>query len=271
MAFWGVSLKPGATKGVDSPQGDIMHLSQACLHEPRDGKNYVCAKVNGTSYALACLEKGKKEHDNFDLFFSSGDCVFVNKGQSEVHLTGYFEPDGMDEESEEEQPVPVRAQSPKAVAAGSPKAVVAGSPKKGAPVPQEDSDDDDEEGEESEEESAPPAKAASPKVGSPKAAPVIDDDDSDEGGEESEMMGDFEDEESEEEASPPPAKKAKADPEDAWVSAMHAFLKKHGKTPLGTMGTKVPRPADVPKTKLRVVFEKHKGKFTINGENVEAK
>jgi len=268
MAFWGVALKPGQTKGVDSPQGDIMHLSQACLHEPKDGKNYVLAKVKGQSYSLACLEKGKKEHDNFDLFFSSADCTFTNKGQSDVHLTGYFEPDGMDDAGSEEEAAPP-GKSPKAAVATSPKkspAVAASSPKKPA-VPEDDSDLDDEEGEESEMLDFPEDEESEEEP--TKAAAKADSDDDD-----------MEDEESEEEA-PPPAKKAKtgipgspkkaASPEDAWVQMLYEYLKKNGKKSFGDMGTAVPRPADVPKQKLRALFGKYQAKFALNGEMVSAK
>merc|ERR1711957_418277 len=118
-------------------------------------------------------------------------------------------------------------------------------------------------------------KAASPKVvAAAKAAAAADSDDSD----------DVEDEESEEESAAPPAKKAKTavpagspakkaagSPTDAWVNAIHAFLKKNGKKNIGDIGTAVQRPADAPKMKLKQLFEKHKDKFTVAGDSVSAK
>eukprot|EP00913_Durusdinium_trenchii_P024241 g22760.t1 len=111
--------------------GDVLHLSQACLSQPQAGKNFLQVIEGDKTYSIACLQKdgfisGKKrrsgrlatvalnssqdksEFASFDLFFRTGTCTFHNKGASEMHLTGYFEPDGMpddleDEESEEEE------------------------------------------------------------------------------------------------------------------------------------------------------------------------
>eukprot|EP00747_Dinoflagellata_sp_TGD_P183538 gnl/TRDRNA2_/TRDRNA2_38472_c0_seq1.p1 gnl/TRDRNA2_/TRDRNA2_38472_c0~~gnl/TRDRNA2_/TRDRNA2_38472_c0_seq1.p1 ORF type:complete len:125 (+),score=43.72 gnl/TRDRNA2_/TRDRNA2_38472_c0_seq1:96-470(+) len=107
MSFWGCVLKPGAKHAVKEEEGDVLHLSQACLHQPSDGKNWLQVVDSKKSYAIACLEKGKTEYASFDLFFRAGTCSFMNKGQSEVHLTGYFEPEGpgMDDEGEEEEDV----------------------------------------------------------------------------------------------------------------------------------------------------------------------
>eukprot|EP00440_Ansanella_granifera_P067593 gb/GFBE01073321.1/.p1 GENE.gb/GFBE01073321.1/~~gb/GFBE01073321.1/.p1 ORF type:complete len:128 (+),score=51.19 gb/GFBE01073321.1/:1-384(+) len=120
MSFWGCVLQPGSKFAVQ-PQdgGEVLHLSQACLHNPQPGKNYLQVESEKSKFAVACLEKGKSEYASFDLFFRAGKCTFINTGKSEIHLTGYFEPDGMgddilegeeeeeetdDEEEEEEEP-----------------------------------------------------------------------------------------------------------------------------------------------------------------------
>ncbi|CAE7193678.1 FKBP43 [Symbiodinium sp. CCMP2456] len=104
MSFWGCQLKPGAKFEVKAEEGgDVLHLSQACLHQPTAGKNFLQVVDGAKSYSIACLQKDKSEYASFDLFFRTGTCSFHNKGSSEMHLTGYFEPDGMPDDDEEEE------------------------------------------------------------------------------------------------------------------------------------------------------------------------
>jgi len=277
MAFWGCVLKPGQKKAVDVGDSDVLHLSQACLHDPKQGKNYLQVEVSGTTYSIACLEKDRREHDCLDLFFDSTTTSFVCKGTSEIHLMGYIEPsDFHDEESEEEsqqKQVLAKPGSPKAApAALSPKHSPKKSPHAAPQAQESDSDDFGEENEESEEEGL-------------EASEMFED--------EEEEEEHFEDEESEEESLPPakaaglakspkrkaedapgsPAKKPKADDSaaelDGFVKKMVAFLKTNGKTNVGQLGSKVPRPAGVPK--MKVVFEQHKDKFLVVGDAVSAK
>jgi nucleophosmin 1 len=252
MAFWGCVLKPGQTKKVESPEGEILHLSQACLAEPKDGKNYVQATVDGTTFNIACLEKGKKEHDSFDLFFDPTACAFANKGTSDVHLTGYFEPD--DGEDDEAAAAPA-----KVVAKTSPKAAAQASPKLA--------------------QASPKVAAGSPKLAAPAAAAESDSEELIEEGEESEAL-----EESEEEAAaaPPaakrkaeatpaasPAKAAKTSPvvapaggdTAAYVKALSVFLKQNGKQSLSVLGSKVVKPAGAPK--MKVVLAQNGDKFLV--------
>eukprot|EP00929_Paragymnodinium_shiwhaense_P029013 TRINITY_DN16722_c0_g1_i1.p2 TRINITY_DN16722_c0_g1~~TRINITY_DN16722_c0_g1_i1.p2 ORF type:complete len:324 (+),score=146.98 TRINITY_DN16722_c0_g1_i1:73-972(+) len=299
MAFWGCVLSPGQKKTVESPEGEILHLSQACLHNPNDGKNYIQAEVSGTTYSIACLEKGKKEHDSFDLFFDPTTCAFKNQGKSEVHLTGYFEPDDGFYEDDEEEDAPkakakakaaapkaeVKKSSPKVEAKQSPKVEAKQSPKVAA-------------------KESPKVAAQSPKQkleeALKKKAAEEDDEDSDmeegeeeliEEGEESEL------EESEAEDAPPvpakggkrkadappaaapPAKKAAASPKAApaagggdnagYVKALVEYLKKNGKTSTSTLGSKVTKPAGTPK--LKVIFTQNPDKFNVQGDQVTAK
>lgn len=265
MAFWGCVLKPGQKHPVRIEDSDVLHLSQACLHDPKDGKNYLQVDVNGTTYSIACLEKGKREHDCLDLFFDAENTSFVAKGNSEIHLMGYLEPSDFGEGSEsEEQQIVAKAASPKLAIASSPKHVAASSPKKSpkaAPVAESSEDDFDEEEEEEEE-------------------PMNSEDMSD-------LME--EGEESEEESPPPPTKSPKrqapSDPqaspakkpktdgpsaeEKGYVQKLVDHLKANGKTNLGQLGSKVPRPAGVPK--MKAVIEAHKDKFTMVGEVITLK
>jgi len=103
MAFWGCQLKPGDKQEVESKDGEVLHLSQACLHSPQPGKTVLQVQDGKDIFALAMLAKGKVEYASFDLFFKAGQCTFINKGTSELHLTGYFEPKAEDMEDEEEE------------------------------------------------------------------------------------------------------------------------------------------------------------------------
>jgi len=263
MSFWGLILKPGQKHPVESAAGDILHLSQACLHQPKGGKNYLQVTDNEKTYAIACLEKDKVEHASFDLFFSTGSCIFSCKGDTEVHLTGYFEPeqDMGDEsgESEDEVAVPVKKSplqkpgSPAAAPAKSPLMQAKANAMKNVKEDDEDEDEEEEEsmgeGEEEEEEESdeePPKKAAQQNDKKRKA------EDSPAGG---------------------PAKKAATGGNasvDAFVKQIQECLKKNGgKSKISFLGSKVQRPKDAPK--LKAVIEQHKDKFVLSGDDVELK
>eukprot|EP00929_Paragymnodinium_shiwhaense_P016468 TRINITY_DN124848_c0_g1_i1.p1 TRINITY_DN124848_c0_g1~~TRINITY_DN124848_c0_g1_i1.p1 ORF type:complete len:131 (-),score=54.03 TRINITY_DN124848_c0_g1_i1:79-471(-) len=108
MTFWGCQLKPGVPFKLEANGArEVLHLSQACLHSPGEKKTFVQVIDGKQKYAIVSLQKGKAEYASFDLFFRPGQCSFVCTGDSEVHLTGYFEPDvddgDDDEEGEEEE------------------------------------------------------------------------------------------------------------------------------------------------------------------------
>merc|ERR1712176_475267 len=103
MTFWGCQLRPGEKYMVKAEDGNVLHLSQACLNKPTEGKNYLQVVDGSNKYAIAVLEKGKSEYASLDLFFRVGQCGFLNKGASEIHLTGYFEPDNMDEDGDDDE------------------------------------------------------------------------------------------------------------------------------------------------------------------------
>jgi len=292
MTFWGTALKAGQRLAVDVPTGEVLHLSQVCLHEPKAGKNYLQVIVGGTTYSACCLEKDKVEHASLDLFFGADSPTFVNKGNTDIHMSGYIEPIDEDEEgSEEEETKPPAKAAPKAKASAAkaeaspkaaPKAKAEASPKAAPkakaeaakPAAKEDDDDDeeseegDEEGEEeeavepSEEEDPAPAetkkKAALEALAKRKAA----------------------------DQAAPPAKKAKSEgaaaatapaaaskatssKEAEYVQAVVDFLKANGKQKLSDLGAKVKRPQGVPK--MRAVVDANKDKLVLTGDVVSLK
>eukprot|EP00444_Apocalathium_aciculiferum_P067552 CAMPEP_0183560730 /NCGR_PEP_ID=MMETSP0371-20130417/95659_1 /TAXON_ID=268820 /ORGANISM="Peridinium aciculiferum, Strain PAER-2" /LENGTH=171 /DNA_ID=CAMNT_0025769033 /DNA_START=45 /DNA_END=557 /DNA_ORIENTATION=+ len=169
MSFWGTKIAPGATATIESELGDLLHLSQACLapDTPAGAGAKILVEQNGTSYAVAVLKEGGQDCCALDLFVDAKDTKLKVVGKATVHLTGYFEADGMDEdddddEEEEEEAAPkakavkaapVRAKSsPKAEVKSSPKAEVKSSPKVAATAAAAADEEDDDEDEEEEEE-----------------------------------------------------------------------------------------------------------------------
>lgn len=297
-------MKPGQKEKVNVPEDEVLHLSQVCLHDPKPGKNYLQVSVADKTLTFCCLEKDKCEHNSLDLFFGPDAPTFINKGTSEVHLSGYLEP--MDDDGEDDE----GAEAPK-VAVKEAKASPKTGPAKAEPAKTE-------------------AKKASPKAAAkvPPAAAEQDDEDDDEedeeeeeGGEEEEMEKDEEEplKEPEDKAAAakqkaaleglakrkaadgaqsaadkaaPPAKKAKAagagaspkaSPKAApaaspkagaakdseYVQQLTEFLKAHGKTRFSDLGSKVKRPPGVPK--MKNVIDANKDKFVVVGDSVELK
>mmetsp|Transcript_25520 Transcript_25520/g.66648 ORF Transcript_25520/g.66648 Transcript_25520/m.66648 type:complete len:296 (-) Transcript_25520:89-976(-) len=293
MAFWGTAVKPGTWTQGKAPEGEILHVSQACLHDPKPGKTYLQIQVSGTTYTVACLEKDKREHDALDLMFAPEDAPkFCAKGSSEIHLVGYVEPEqASDEEAAEAAVAPkaaapkasaspkmlaaaaakaspkaAPAPSPKAAPAASPKAAAKASPKLAAKKAEEDDSAESiilegEEGEEEEPRVKDPVVDADegPKKG--KAAKA----DAKEAGKRKAPA---------EAAGGPAAKKAKDDTEplkpdeSEYVQKLVAYLKTNGKTNVSLLGSKVQRPKSLPK--LKDILNKHTAKFKVTGDSVEA-
>ncbi|CAK0836449.1 unnamed protein product [Prorocentrum cordatum] len=292
MAFWGTAVKPGTWTQGKAPEGEILHVSQACLHDPKPGKTYLQIQVSGTTYTVACLEKDKREHDALDLMFAPEDAPkFCAKGSSEIHLVGYVEPEqASDEEAAEAAVAPkaaapkasaspkmlaaaaakaspkaAPAPSPKAAPAASPKAAAKASPKLAAKKAEAPAEEDDsaesiilegEEGEEEEPRVKDPVVDADegPKKG--KAAKA----DAKEAGKRKAPA---------EAAGGPAAKKAKDDTEplkpdeSEYVQKLVAYLKTNGKTNVSLLGSKVQRPKSLPK--LKDILNKHTAKFKAAG------
>ena len=104
--FWGASisnksshaLTPHIAEGEDEDLGDSLHVSNASLG-PKDSndKVYVEASVNGNKFILCSLQRDKSESVRLDLYFKPSNneeqvLLSPKGGNSEVYLTGYWEP-----------------------------------------------------------------------------------------------------------------------------------------------------------------------------------
>lgn len=94
--FFGAVLTPGVECTPDCSNGEILHISQACLYNPVSSeRTYIHVTDGEKSYALCALQKDKQENASLDLFVSTraGTTFKITGGKNEVHLIGYFEPD----------------------------------------------------------------------------------------------------------------------------------------------------------------------------------
>lgn len=104
--FFGAQLKPGqyVTPSIDDG-GEILHLSQICLIDPKDeGSTLVQINDGDKNYGIAVLQKGKCEHVSLDLFISTlrGIRLSTKGAKNEVHVVGYFEPETPEDDDESE-------------------------------------------------------------------------------------------------------------------------------------------------------------------------
>jgi len=101
--FYGVVVKAGKTVKLDSELGEVLHLSQACLNDPKDGgKTYLKLNDGTNAFTVCCLQKDKCEHTGMDLFIQTdNDAVsFTAEGKNDIHLVGYWEPHSEDTDDE---------------------------------------------------------------------------------------------------------------------------------------------------------------------------
>jgi len=275
--FWGCALKPGASHTLKEGS-EILHISQVCLADG-NGKSLVQVNDTNSTYTIACLDE-KNTMVSLDLFFNTmAPPTFVNKGKSEVHLTGYFEMTndaesdmGSDEEEEEEisesesEEVPVKnaADAKKAIAALSKKMAAVESESEEGEEDSEEDEEDFEEGDDEDDEE--------------------DDEEDSEGDEDMEEDDDEEESEAEEEApkannkrpaaavskQAPPQKVQKADDSastDSFAKQVAEFVKKNGgKQTVSAIGGKCQKPANVP-GKLKAFLAARK-EFKITGDMV---
>ncbi|CAK7343368.1 unnamed protein product [Dovyalis caffra] len=107
MEFWGVEVKSGETLKVESGEGFIVHLSQACLGEAKKdkGNESVClfVSVDDQKLVLGTLSHEKFPQIPFDLVFEKGFELSHNLKNGSVFFSGYK----FDSDSEEDLPVPV--------------------------------------------------------------------------------------------------------------------------------------------------------------------
>ena len=283
--FWGIVLKPGASHTL-TEGSDLLHVSQACLAEAKEGKCHLQVTDNNITYTIAVLEKEKNEMASLDLFFNTvAPPTFINKGKSEIHLSGYFEMsnemDSEDESIDEEVESDVEV-GEEITSASAAKAAISGIAKKNSKPVQEEEDEDEEMEEEDDEE----------------VEDEEDEDEEDEDDEEGEEEDDEEDEEDEEDdeeeeeeeeeeekkevntknnkrpapaanAQQPAAKNQKTadNSGDSFAKSIVTFLKSNGgKQSVSAIGGKVPRPAGVPKLKQFCASRKE---FKVNGDIVQ--
>ncbi|KAF8820792.1 nuclear factor NF3 [Cardiosporidium cionae] len=104
--FFGAHLKPNVPfVPTRKDGGDLLHLSQLCLYNPKQaGRTYVQVVEGNETYCVASLEKDKMEQVSIDLFLSTeNELKLQTTGASnEVHVVGFFEPEPSDLEDEDD-------------------------------------------------------------------------------------------------------------------------------------------------------------------------
>ena len=95
MSFWGCVIKPKKEAAfVPPPEGDRLHISQACLAPgaQKGAHATLLLKVgDGPALAVTSLREGMNESAALDLVLDSY-AEFSVWGAAEMHLTGYFIP-----------------------------------------------------------------------------------------------------------------------------------------------------------------------------------
>jgi len=319
--FDGLVIKGGESAELDAEHGEVFHLSQACLNDPRDGgKTYVKIVEGERSMVICCLQKDKCEHAPLDIFIHPSQASFKVEGKNEVHLVGYWEPqgdsddeggdlnlmgdeaeesEGEDDESELEDEVPALLNGGDHIK--KPEAMLSL-----AKAGEDESDEEDNEEEESDEEDEMPS--AAPKAGkglaagasankqkpqqskkieaapatkgpqvaagkakaAPKAGPQVA---ANEAGQKRKQAP------TDKASTQPPSKQAKtaAAPagkasteggDDKFESDLTEYLKKHGRTSMSELGSKVKKPAGVSK-KLAAFLKDKPTMFKVDGSHVE--
>uniref|UniRef100_A0A6N2K6Q3 Nucleoplasmin-like domain-containing protein n=1 Tax=Salix viminalis TaxID=40686 RepID=A0A6N2K6Q3_SALVM len=93
MEFWGVEVKSGEPLRVESGDGFILHLSQACLGEAKKdkGNESVCIYVNfdDQKLVLGTLSHDKIPQIPFDLVFEKDFELSHNLKNGSVYFSGY--------------------------------------------------------------------------------------------------------------------------------------------------------------------------------------
>ncbi|EEA06520.1 uncharacterized protein CMU_010120 [Cryptosporidium muris RN66] len=262
--FCGLIIKPSQKVKLDPTQGEILHLSQACLSEPKDnGRVYVQAIENNKAITICSLQKGTIEHASLDLFLSTGSDIELSViGKNEVHISGFYEPD-MHEEDEfddEDAMIGVSDEEEEEVKDGSNRNL-----KRKIQHSEDSTEEDLGEDEEIDSDEADELDLEN----------LMDDEDNDEDEDNNEDDEDDEDGDSEKEEPPVPIKntnkqsstsqktkksevqepvKKKVKPDStqnkadqAYENSIIEFLKKNGRTNLAMIGNKIKKPEGVTK------------------------
>lgn len=278
--FCGLIIKPGQKVKLDSTQGEILHLSQACLSEPKDnGRVYVQAIDNGNAYTICSLQKGTVEHASLDLFLSTSAEIELSViGKNEVHISGFYEPE-MDEEDfdDEDALMGMSDEDEEELESENNKADNKKTLKRKLPSKSDDSTDEEIEDEEIDSDEADDLDLDELIQDNDDEE---DDDEDDEDDDEDDEEEDEEKEEEEEEEEPvkvssvknknkqsastisqkakssdsqPPSKKSRVEsksqskPDQLYEESIVDFLKKNGRTNMAMIGNKIKRPEGVSK------------------------
>nr|XP_043610033.1 histone deacetylase HDT1 isoform X2 [Erigeron canadensis] len=106
MEFWGVEVKKGDTVEVKLGEGKVLHLSQACLGEPKGNKpsESVCLHitVEGKKLVLGTLHPERLPQQLFDLVFDKDFVVSHNWKNGPVYFYGYKADQPEDDQDESE-------------------------------------------------------------------------------------------------------------------------------------------------------------------------
>jgi len=293
--FYGVSVKPGQTVTLE-PEAEVLHLSQACLADPKDGaKTYLSLDNEKGQFNLCVLQKDKCEHAALDLFLA-GDSrtTFSVKGTSEVHLVGYWEPsaesdDEMDDLEGLGRELEMDSDDDETVStmpAGMPHGLDDDIDEEFDEDDDEDDEDEDDEVEDVKPKAQPQGassnkqkpKAAAGKPATPsavqpvaKAQPKGKPEPKKQAGKPQPKAKPEADNKRKAEASPtaPSDKKAKSEGGDAkFHEDLVEYLTKNGRTSFSELGSKVKKPEGVPK-KLAAFLKDKPTVFKVDGSHVE--
>ncbi|XP_050214381.1 histone deacetylase HDT1-like isoform X2 [Mercurialis annua] len=289
MEFWGVEIKAGETLKVGPEPEFIIHLSQAALGESKKGIESVplYVKINDKKILLGTLSHEKFPQLSLDIVFEKEVELSHSWKNGSVYLSGYqtLTPDAGDEDmysdeedSEDEEPLPVPVVNAGKAPQVTPKVGLAAAKAKGKPdVAKPDSS------------IKPKAKAAQPIKAEESDDDDDDESDEDEDGEGDESSGDDvsvegmsvdddsedeDDSESEDEETPKKADKGKKRQNDSALKTPVSSKKAKSGTPQKTddkknVHTATPHPAKGGKpsangTASKTQTPKSAGKFSCN-------
>ncbi len=227
--LWGTGIKEGkpfnTTSAFEDSEYPVLHISSCTLPQGKNSnKVYLTAKMGKelTNLTLGVLQRDKTDSLALDLYVHLSQGVTLSVSSGEVHLSGYFEPQGegddeaffpgdeeleSDEEAEEEgdegmQKVAQHLKDAKK------NALVNAALKEGESDEEDEEEEEEEEEEESEEIEIPqkkqkkqaPAKPQESKK-KPAVVPVEESDDEEEEEDADDILADMSDDDEEEEDS----------------------------------------------------------------------
>jgi len=103
--LWGSIVAEGKAYALPKDsEYELLHISNAALSKTSEaGKTHLMISKGKETYTIGVLQKDKVESVVMDIYVrASQEITLTVSGKGEVHVTGYFEPTGMDVESEDE-------------------------------------------------------------------------------------------------------------------------------------------------------------------------